>query len=133
MLTIVIRRGTRRPIAGMWLRAACILSIALSSCSRAHYRRSADQETYGIIAEKMDKPAWAIPHTDISPPEESRLHDPSDPDCPPMPLDDRSAHRFMHCADGLKGYRDWHDNGYVRTVEDARWHDFLQLSKDGTL
>ena len=51
------------------MRAALLLALGVLAvgCSRAHYRRAADLESYSAIAERNQCPAWALPRTDITP------------------------------------------------------------------
>src|SRR5262245_45773832 len=72
----------------MTLRTAATLGLLglLAGCSRAHYRREADCDTYGIIREKTIATPWDLPDgftIDNDP--ASRLADPSDPDYPILP------------------------------------------------
>jgi outer membrane protein TolC len=50
-----------------------------------------------------------------------------------MPPDDPAAHRYMHCVDGKRGYRGWHDNGDLRSVEFSGWRSYLAMSDDDTV
>ena len=102
-------------------------------CTREYYRRDADSETYQILAEKTDDPDWAIPRTSIDPPPQSRLFDPFNPDYPPLPPDDPAAHGYMHCVDGMKGYKRWAQDGLAPWIEDPGWRNYLELSEDGSL
>jgi outer membrane protein TolC len=117
------------------MRTALVLILAglLSGCSRAHYRRSADRETYGAIRERTGDPRWDLPRVSIAVPPESRLFDPFNPDCPPLPPDDPAAHVYMHHVDGMKGYKGWHKNGDAPWIEDPHWREYLDLSDDGEL
>ena len=117
------------------MRAGVVLFVALVvvGCTRAHYRRSADEETYGAIEERTGDPRWNVPSVSIDPPPESRLHDPFDPDHPPMPPDDPVAAWYMRCADGHKGDDDWHDDGDAPWIESPGWRQYLALSDGGTL
>ena len=70
------------------MRAALVLALGVFAvgCSRAHYRRQADLESYSAIAERNQCPAWSLPRIDITPAPTSRLADPYAPDRPPIPL-----------------------------------------------
>ena len=112
-----------------WLLLVCLIC----GCSRAYYRRDADRETYGAIAERNDDAEWTVPKVSIDPPPESRLHDPTDPDHPPLPPDDPAAARYMQSANGMRGYRKWAKDGVLETIEDPGWRDYLQLTADGSI
>src|SRR5438309_422274 len=100
-MAIRLERG--RGWSGNLMRAVgLIVLIGLAAgCTRAHYRKSADRETYPEIRERECTP-WAVPRISVDPPAESRLYDPFDPDHPPMPPDDPAAHKYMHCVDGIR-------------------------------
>src|SRR5262249_26313494 len=110
-----------------------VLAILAFGCTRSYYRTSADRETYGAIQERNQDPAWTLPRTSIDTPPESRLHDSSSPDFPPIPPDDSAAHRYMHCANGIPGYRKWHKDGDIPFIENPAWRESLSLDKDGIL
>lgn len=105
------------------MRAVIVLVLIglMAGCTRAHYRRSADRDTYPTITRHMG-PAWSWPRISIDPPPESRLFDPFDPDRPPMPPDDPAAHRYMHWLDGIRaaGWR-WHKDGDAPFIEYPGW------------
>lgn len=111
--------------------AAC--AILPLGCSRQHYRRQADTEVYGLIAEKADDSRWQLKNYAITPRRESRMYDPTSPDCPPMPPDDPASHRLMHRVDGKPGYRHWHRHGDAMFVENPDWRDFLPCNEQGVL
>jgi outer membrane protein TolC len=108
------------------------LTAALGGCTRSFYRRWADRETAGLVRERNRDPRWHVP-LGVYPPSGSRLFDPFNPDRPPMPPDDPAAHRYMHCADGIPGYRRWHKDGDAPWIEDPSWRGFLDLTEDGVL
>src|SRR5438874_2635536 len=122
-------------IPGAFMRGWHLLVLVLlaSGCTRAFYRNQADRETYQATNERDHDPRWELPSVKIEPPPESRLFDPYNPDRPPMPPDDPAAHRYMHCANGMLGYRRWHKYGDAPIVENPDWREFLQLDKDGVL
>jgi outer membrane protein TolC len=102
-------------------------------CTRAHYRRQADLESYGAIEERNNDPAWTLPSISIDAPPASRLYDPFDPDHSPMPPDDPAANQYMQRVFGMKGYRKWHKHGDAPWIEDPDWKNYLELDKDGKL
>lgn len=125
-----------RPIAlgGRALRRRGLLFLLCAvGCSRSHYRQAADRETYPIIGERVVKPEYSIGRTNIVPPPESRLADPTNPDCPPKPPDDPAAAIFMANPGGIRGYRGWEKNGVAPSIEPIGWEDALGLDESGTL
>jgi RND family efflux transporter MFP subunit len=110
-----------------------LLVLLAAGCSRAWYRRSADRETYHVIAEHADESRWPVARVDVTPPQPSRLFDPFNPDRPPMPPDDPAADFFMMRPNGIRGSRHFHDNGDVPFIEDPAWRASLCLNADGKL
>jgi hypothetical protein len=107
--------------------------ILLAGCTRERYFRQADQEVRGLIAEKSDDPRWSAPpdFTVMMDPR-SRYYDPCDPIRPPMPPDDPASHVFMHCVDGMKGWRCWHANGDRSDLENPHWWEQMRQYADVT-
>jgi outer membrane protein TolC len=110
-----------------------VLAVLVSGCTRAYYRRSADRDVYSATDERNHDPRWAVPRISIDTPPESRLHDPFNPDRPPLPPDDPAAYRYMEWADGHRGSRRWHKNGDAPWIEDPSWYNSLKLSDAGVL
>jgi outer membrane protein TolC len=110
-----------------------VLLFCAAGCSRTWYRLDADAETYRAVDEKLSDPRWQLPEQGLDRPVESRLHDSTNPDRPPMPPDDPAAHLFMHEADGHRGWKHWHRNGDLANVEFPEWRKYLPLEPDGTL
>ncbi len=90
-------------------------------CSRKFWREQAEKDTYNAVSEKLDDQRWTLPRTNITPDKRSRFYDPYDPDAAPLPPDDPAAHKFMHCANGIKGYKSWHKFGDSISVENPQW------------
>ncbi len=102
------------------------LLCVLPGCSRAFWRQQADRDAYEAIGERISDPRWQLPRVDVVADSESRFFDPYDADKPPLPPDDPSAHEYMHCVDGIGGYKSWHNVGDSFTIENPQW-----LSKYG--
>jgi outer membrane protein TolC len=117
------------------MRAATVMALVVlaAGCTRAHYRRSADRDSYRAIEERNNCPEWQLPRIDIDPAPESRLADPYNPDRPPMPPDDPAADRYMVRANGMRGSKHWHDDGDAPSVEPPGWRNALPLDSDGVL
>lgn len=109
------------------------LTVLLASCSRSHYRQSADRETYPIIAQRVVSPAYTIGRTQVEPAPMSRLADPFNPDCPPKPPDDPAAAGFMAHPGKFLGAKDWEKDGYTDQVEPVGWEQALGFDESGTL
>jgi hypothetical protein len=94
---------------------------AIVGCSRSKYRRYADREAYGAIAERNADPRWNAADYGVEIDPRSRYYDAYNPDCPPMPQDDPAAHQYMHRVNGMKGWKHWDDNGIRRSLENPDW------------
>ena len=119
------------------LKATLASSIALgvlstSGCNRAHYRNRADQEVKCLVTEKLDD-AGTPGVRDVQVAQESRMFDPFNPDRPPMPEDDPTAHEYMKVLNGRKHYPLWDVNGKTNTAENPTWWQYLPLDQRGVL
>ncbi len=110
---------------------ALVLSVLLNGCSRAFYREQADADAYSLIDQKKCDPRWPLEGYTIEVNPLSRMYDPFNPDYPPLPPDDPTAHTLMHCIDCKKGYPCWHANGDTNEVENPNWVDALPLNENG--
>jgi outer membrane protein TolC len=111
--------------------------IAIGGCSRSKYRLAADREAYDVIAERNGDPRWHTPDYDINIDPRSRYFDSYNPDRPPMPRDDPAANQYMHCVDGMKGWKHWYDNGVRLELENPGWRQalsrYVQVEEDGAV
>jgi hypothetical protein len=119
------------------LRATIASSIVVgtlysSGCNRAHYRNRADQEVRSLVAEKLAD-AGTPTVRDVQVPRQSRMFDPFNPDRPPMPEDDPTAHEYMKVLNGRKHYPLWDVNGKTNTAENPVWWQYLPLDERGVL
>ena len=110
-------------------------TLLAAGCSRSWYREQADHEAAELVAEKTlaaNAPFEAGPFS-IVPGAESRLHDPTDPDQPPLPPDDPASHDLMHDVDGKEGFAGWHKNGELQHVDFETWREWLPRDDDETV
>ena len=113
-----------------------LLAAALAStlgCTRAYYRTQADEEVNCIIDNKSralgsDPGRFRI---DVEP--ASRMFDPTDPDCPPMPPDDPISHQLMHCVDCKPGSPCWKHMGQTPYTDNPSWEDYLPRDEEGSV
>ena len=110
----------------IWL----LLCITAGGCSRSYWRKQADEKTYTLLDNKIDNPNWPIPPVDLNRDPRSRFFDPYNPDKPPLPPDDPTAHEYMHCVYGMHGYKHWHKFGDTATVENPCWLEPFGLSEE---
>jgi outer membrane protein TolC len=68
----------------------CLLA-GIDGCTRAFYRRQADNEVNDILAEKDRYADWKIEQYHVYPDPRARFADPTNPDRPPMPPDDEAT------------------------------------------
>ena len=52
-----------------------------------------------------------------------------------MRADDAASHRYMHCVDGMKGWKHWGDYGVRSALENPQWQvrlaEYTELADDG--
>lgn len=120
-----------QPFIRVW--ALSLLAVLHCGCLRSHYRMDADQEVYCLIGEKTNHKHWALSDYSIDIDPRSRMYDPNNPDCPPVPTDDPYSHALMHWVDCKNGFPDWHINGSTAYSENPSWLDFLETDENGVL
>ncbi|MCX7418895.1 MAG: hypothetical protein NT013_05080, partial [Planctomycetia bacterium] len=96
-------------------------------CTRAWWRKQADCDVQVAVAEK----SGYFDRGDLTPAADSRLFDPFDPDCEPLPPDDPTSHQLMHGVNGHKGWSHWHDNGDALSVDSGTWLSSLPRDANG--
>lgn len=116
-----------RQFAWLPLCLCALLVCAGSGCTRAWWRQQADEEVQETVAEKYGY----FDNIEVTPAGDSRLFDPFDPDCEPMPPDDPNSHELMHCVDGHRGWKHWHDNGDAPFVDAQTWLNSLPRDESG--
>lgn len=92
-----------------------------SGCSPTFWFDQANQDTYEILAENANDPAWHVPRFDVEPDPRSRFYDPYDPNHEPLPPDDPAANVYMHWLQCKKGYKSWHKFGRALSIENPDW------------
>ncbi|MFA8019504.1 TolC family protein [Bremerella cremea] len=130
------RTKTRQPAAAScWFSLALLMSgLFLVGChSPAFYRVQADDDAYGLVQEKNYDPRWHLNRITIDPNPASRMYDPFNPDCPPMPLDDPAANQYMHVVDHKQAYWGWERDGVTTDVANPDWLAHMPLNDEGEL
>jgi hypothetical protein len=107
--------------------------LIISGCSRTYYRHQADREALGLIRQNTQHEQWKLEQYRLQPYKNSRLYDEQPADCPPMPCDDPTAHEYMHCVDGKKGYPRWHENGETDQRSNPFWLARLPRNERGEM
>lgn len=107
-------------------------------CSRGRYYSQADREVKVLLAEKACDPRWALPaNHSVRSEKQSRFYDTFNELFPPMPPDDPTSHRYMHCVDGKHGFMRWHINGDRTTLDNPEWRsqlsDVVELTNAGSI
>jgi len=112
-----------------------LLSLSVVGCKRdrTFYRLQADQETNCLVDHKAaavgSEPGQF--RIDIDP--RSRMYDPNNPDCEPMPPDDPTSHQLMNCVDCKKGSKCWKCLPRTPFVENPAWYEQLPTNEAGEL
>ena len=116
---------------GTWTALVGLVLLATTGCGRSFYRCQADREVHGLVGCVSDDPRWPLDGFTIEPDPRSRMFDPFCPDYPPMPPDDPTSHRLMHCVDCKRGRPCWHCDGDTPDVENPSWRAYLQPDEPG--
>jgi hypothetical protein len=113
----------------LWLLVPAIL--AGPGCSRRFYRKQADREVLGLLAEKDKDPRWTIAFLHVYPDPRSRFADWTNPDRPPMPPDDIAAKTLSPNPQkpGHKGVAYIEGTGYLQVLEQWDRENRLQEAK----
>jgi hypothetical protein len=118
--------------------ALALLVGGAPGCTRGRYYVQADREVSTLLAEKSCDPRWAVPaNYTVRQDERSRFYDAYNQIFPPMPPDDPTSHRYMHCVDGKKGWAKWHNNGDRTSLDNPAWRERLsevaELTESGAV
>lgn len=110
-----------------------LVVISLAGCSRRHYREQADAQANCVVDQKalLADSAPGRYRININP--MSRMHDPYDPDRPPMPPDDPASNTILQCVDCKQGAWQWDAADKTPFVESPGWTEHLPLDERGRL
>ncbi len=113
------------------------VAIIPVGCNRGHYRNQADNEVAALVGEKSYDPRFGRPDFTIELDARSRYFDPYNQVQPPMPQDDPASNRLMHCVDGMKGWKHWHDHGDRPELANPDWRqrlgEYVELNEEGAI
>lgn len=118
------------------LRTCLILLIAAGTFGcrpPSFYRRQADQDANCMIDQKSSAIGVAPGEYRIDVDPRSRMYDPNNPDCEPMPPDDPTSHQLMHCVDCKKGEKCWKCLPRTPFVENPGWYEYLPFDENGEI
>jgi hypothetical protein len=112
-----------------------VIAVAIASlgCTRSYYRRQADSEVNCIIDNKSAAIGSAPGQFRIEIDPRSRMYDPTNPDCPPMPPDDPTSHQLMHCVDCIPGSPCWRHMDTTPHTENPNWKESLPRDEEGNV
>jgi len=106
-----------------------------AGCTLERHVCEADREVDCLVKEASSDPRWALPCFTVEQDSRSRYYDPCDEIRPPMPPDDPSSHRYMHCIDGKTGWPWWGKDGCRLELENPHWRqrlgEYAQLNEKG--
>ncbi|CAN0378381.1 unnamed protein product, partial [Ectocarpus sp. 4 AP-2014] len=117
----------------MGLLCAAVVLAPMVGCSRSKARLRADQAAYHLLDQKSTVAGGDIGDYRIGISPLSRMHDADDPDCPPMPPDDPTSHRYLECVDGKRGAKYWREAPRTPWVDPPNWRATLPLDAEGRL
>jgi Outer membrane efflux protein len=103
----------------LYVLAVIGLLAGIDGCTRAFYRRQADNEVNDILAEKDRYPQWKIEQYHVYPDPRARFADPTNPDHPPMPPDDEATWKLSPHpqAPGYNGVGSVEGTGYLEMIQ----------------
>ncbi len=116
-----------------WIWSTRILGLLLGllvistipACSRSHYRLRADKESYCLVESRQLDPLWDVPSRRVEPSSLSRMQIGANLDCPPKPIDDAAAKRFMDFPDGFDNTKYYSKIATQGHTESPVWIDHL--------
>ena len=113
--------------------AVLSMFVFCDGCSRTNHRQNADREVYSLVKTAANDPRWELNKFTVQPDRDSRMYDPYNPDCEPMPPDDEAAQRLMRIVDGKKGSKAWKKYGNTQYVDNPYWKQNLSVDDEGTI
>jgi outer membrane protein TolC len=104
----------------------------LAGCSRVDYRLRADRDAQHLLASRETDPLWRIPARPVEAVGHSRLSDPNNPDCSPLPPDDPNANHLMRHPGCTYNY-DYDGIPVSSSIENYEYLNFLPKDSQGQI
>ncbi len=129
--TMFNSRGMARHVRTWLLLSLCLAVILATGCTRSYYRRQADDEVNCLVDHKAVTVGSAPGEFRIDIDPRSRMFDPNNPDCPPMPPDDPTSHQLMNCVDCMPGAPCWRHSAKTAYTDNPCWEEYLPRDENG--
>ena len=117
----------RRCRAGL---ALCLGLVLAAGCTRTYYHDYADQDTYGILKERLFDWRWKLPPRQVEADPRSRMADPANPNYEPIPHDEAAARDFQISNRFPLEYHGWEKRG-MAPIEYLDWQRNIPTESDG--
>ena len=128
-------RSSKETIPGqlqaIYLLVCALLILGSLGCSRTYYRKQADAEAYCVINHKAACVDAEPGSYGIQTDPRSRMYDPYNPDCEPMPPDDPTSNKLLQCVDCKKGSECWRCLPKTPFVDNPDWLAYLPRNERG--
>ncbi|MEM8944393.1 MAG: TolC family protein [Planctomycetota bacterium] len=127
---MIIRLDTRFAISKLLI-GLLLLSLPCGCRKPSFYRRQADRDANCMVDQKSAAAGVAPGEYRIDIDPRSRMYDPNNPDCEPMPPDDPTSNQLMQCVDCKKGEKCWKCLPRTPFVENPGWYEHLPFDERG--
>ena len=107
--------------------------LLIIGCKTSYYRIQADREANCLVDQKAAVAGVEPAQYRIEVDPRSRMFDPHNPDCEPMPPDDPTSNLYMQCVDCKKGSKCWKCLPKTPFVENPDWQVHLPYDEEGQL
>ncbi len=112
---------------------AAVTLVGQIGCTRSHYRRSADLESYGLVESRQTDPRWDVPSRTVEPAANSRMYVGAHLDCAPKPQDDLAAKCYMDYPGRFDNTHYYSQIPTRATTENPSWMDQLPREPSGNV
>ncbi|MEM7457542.1 MAG: TolC family protein, partial [Planctomycetota bacterium] len=112
---------------------ATVVCCAFAGCSRSTYRNWADSNAYYLLGTRQFDSRWDIPERPVEAHPTSRMAYFYDPDCGPLPPDDRAAMCYMRHPYNSRRNNHWDNFGQGGPIDSQEWLQYLPYDEDGNV